>query len=79
MADIVGFGESGVYVALATGGGSFGPSSSKLANFGPSAGGWVNDTIYAAPTEIASDFTDLASLGSDLRTAHSECQHALHR
>jgi hypothetical protein len=51
LADIVGFGDGGVYVALATGGGSFGPSSFKLANFAPSAGGWVNDTSY--PRELA--------------------------
>jgi hypothetical protein len=51
MADIVGFGEGGVYVALATGGGSFGPSSARLSNFAPSAGGWINDTIY--PREVA--------------------------
>jgi pimeloyl-ACP methyl ester carboxylesterase len=51
MADIVGFGDGGVYVALATGGGSFGPSSFQLANFGPSAGGWINQNIY--PRELA--------------------------
>jgi hypothetical protein len=51
MADIVGFGESGVYVALATGGGSFGPSSFKFAAFAPGAGGWINNTTY--PRELA--------------------------
>jgi Calx-beta domain/FG-GAP-like repeat len=51
MADIVGFGEDGVYVSLATGGGNFGPSSLKLAAFGPSAGGWVSQDHY--PRELA--------------------------
>jgi hypothetical protein len=46
MADIVGFGEAGVYVALATGGGNFGTPSFKFAGFAPGAGGWVNDTLY---------------------------------
>jgi hypothetical protein len=46
MADIVGFGEAGVYVALATGGGNFGTPTFKFAGFTPSAGGWVNDTLY---------------------------------
>jgi hypothetical protein len=35
MADIVGFGDAGVYVALATGGGSFGPLTFKLADSRP--------------------------------------------
>jgi hypothetical protein len=46
MADIVGFGAEGVYFALATGGGSFGPSSFQLANFAPNAGGWTSQDIY---------------------------------
>jgi hypothetical protein len=67
MADIVGFGADGVYVALATGGGSFGPSSSKLANFAPGAGGWNNDTIY--PRELADvngdHMADIVGFGAD--------------
>jgi subtilisin family serine protease len=67
MADIVGFGESGVYVALATGGGSFGPSSFKLANFAPSAGGWINQTTY--PRELADvnndGMADIVGFGQD--------------
>jgi len=53
MADIVGFGDRGVYVSLATGGGSFGPASLKLATFGASAGagGWSSDNLY--PRELA--------------------------
>ncbi|GAU80580.1 PQQ-dependent sugar dehydrogenase [Bosea sp. BIWAKO-01] len=50
-ADIVGFGEVGVYVSLATGGGSFGPQSFALANFAPSAGGWTSDDRY--PRQLA--------------------------
>ncbi|MEA2837961.1 MAG: serralysin [Bradyrhizobium sp.] len=53
MADIVGFGDKGVAVALATGGGSFGPSSLKLAAFGTSssAGGWSSNDLY--PRQLA--------------------------
>jgi hypothetical protein len=67
MADIVGFGQDGVYVALATGGGSFGPSSFKLANFAPSAGGWINQTNY--PRELADvnndGMADIVGFGQD--------------
>jgi hypothetical protein len=52
LADIVGFGIAGVTVALATGGGNFGPASLRLNQFGTSnsAGGWVNDELY--PREL---------------------------
>src|SRR3954454_15215239 len=67
MADIVGFGADGVYIALATGGGSFGPSSSTLANFAPGAVGWNNDTIY--PRELADvngdGMADIVGFGED--------------
>ncbi|MBS7791846.1 VCBS repeat-containing protein [Roseococcus sp. SDR] len=45
MADILGFGGAGVYVSLATGGGSFGAASLRLGAFGsnPAAGGWTSD------------------------------------
>jgi hypothetical protein len=46
MADIVGFAEAGVYVALATGGGNFSTPTFKFEGFAPSAGGWVSDTLY---------------------------------
>src|SRR3954468_6930208 len=46
MADIVGFGEGGVVVSLATGGGHFGTPTSNLAAFAPSAGGWTTDNLY---------------------------------
>jgi Cadherin domain/FG-GAP-like repeat/RTX calcium-binding nonapeptide repeat (4 copies)/Haemolysin-type calcium binding protein related domain len=45
MADLVGFGDPGVYVALATGGGGFGPVSFRLAEFGTGLG-WTNDDLY---------------------------------
>ncbi|MPR11571.1 FG-GAP-like repeat-containing protein [Microvirga tunisiensis] len=47
-ADIVGFGEDGVYVALATGGGSFAGPTLTLAAFGASAaaGGWSSNGRY---------------------------------
>jgi hypothetical protein len=48
MADIVGFGNAGVIVALATGSGGFGPSSLRSSEFGASnsAGGWNSNNIY---------------------------------
>jgi len=39
-ADIVGFGEAGVYVALSNGDGSFQPIRRVIDNFAYSAGGW---------------------------------------
>ncbi|WP_245238793.1 FG-GAP repeat domain-containing protein [Methylobacterium platani] len=47
-ADIVGFGEAGVYVSLADGKGGFGDAQLKLQNFGAgvSAGGWSNDDLF---------------------------------
>ncbi|MBP0495834.1 matrixin family metalloprotease [Pararoseomonas indoligenes] len=51
MADIVGFGFNGTYAALATGGGHFGPVMQQVADFGPSAGGWVSNNLL--PRELA--------------------------
>lgn len=53
MADIVGFGSAGVYVALATGNGHFAGPTFELARFGTSgaAGGWANETQF--PRELA--------------------------
>jgi Ca2+-binding RTX toxin-like protein len=51
MADIVGFGEAGVYVSLASGGGHFGPLEFKLAAFGPSTSGWNSNDQF--PRELA--------------------------
>ena len=46
MADIVGFGQAGVYVSLATGNGHFAAPTFELAAFGPGAGGWSSDNLY---------------------------------
>jgi RTX calcium-binding nonapeptide repeat (4 copies)/FG-GAP-like repeat/Lipase (class 3) len=51
MADIVGFGNGGVWVALATGGGHFAQPTFELAAFGPNAGGWSSDDTY--PRQLA--------------------------
>ena len=42
-ADIVGFGDAGVYIALSNGDGTFGPVRFVLADFGEQAGGWHVD------------------------------------
>jgi hypothetical protein len=42
-ADIVGFGDAGVYVALSNGDGTFGPVRFVLADFGAEAGAWHVD------------------------------------
>jgi hypothetical protein len=48
MADVVGFGEHGVYVALATGNGHFGGLNLSVAQFGFGAdvGGWTSNDAY---------------------------------
>ena len=46
MADIVGFGQAGVYVSQATGNGHFAAPTFELAAFGPGAGGWSSDNLY---------------------------------
>ena len=51
MADIVGFGDAGVWVSLATGGGHFAPSTFELPFFSASTGGWSSDDTY--PRELA--------------------------
>ncbi|MGY2046803.1 FG-GAP-like repeat-containing protein [Methylobacterium sp. JK268] len=45
-ADIVGFGDAGVYVSLATGGGNFAAPTFELGDFGATAGGWSSDDSY---------------------------------
>ncbi|MGF6425632.1 FG-GAP-like repeat-containing protein [Bradyrhizobium elkanii] len=45
-ADIFGFGEAGVYVALANGSGGFGEAVLQFENFSPGAGGWISDNLY---------------------------------
>src|SRR5262245_25610080 len=51
MADIIGFGQRGVFVSLATGDGHFAPSAFELAKFAPSAGGWSSQNAY--PRQLA--------------------------
>jgi hypothetical protein len=46
MADILGFGSSGVYASLATGNGHFAALTYELAAFAPGAGGWSSDDLY---------------------------------
>ena len=48
MADLVGFGEAGVFVAPATGGGNFAAPQLVFENFGRgvSGGGWANNDLY---------------------------------
>ncbi len=52
-ADIVGFGNSGVYVALANANGTFNAPTLSLAQFGAAAsgGGWTSDNLF--PRELA--------------------------
>ena len=52
-ADIVGFGNDGVFVALGNASGSFNPSQVASLNFGyaTGAGGWTSDDIY--PRQLA--------------------------
>src|SRR5205085_820218 len=51
IADVVGFGNGGVNVSLAMGGGHFGPVTYELGSFGIGAGGWMNNNEY--PRELA--------------------------
>ncbi|MCB4822108.1 FG-GAP repeat domain-containing protein [Roseicella aerolata] len=44
--DIIGFGQAGVYVALARADGSFGAANLVLRNFAPGAGGWTDFNTY---------------------------------
>jgi Ca2+-binding RTX toxin-like protein len=46
MVDLVGFGASGVYVAFATGNGTFSAPEPDLNFFGRSAGGWTTNDLY---------------------------------
>jgi hypothetical protein len=66
MADIVGFGQAGVYVALATGSGHFASSILRLTAFGAGAGGWnSNDTFPREVADITGDAkADIVGFGS---------------
>lgn len=48
LADIIGFGDDGVLVSLATGGGSFGSAFRAISEFGSSTvgGGWTSNGVY---------------------------------
>jgi hypothetical protein len=45
-ADIVGFGDSQVFVSLGQANGSFGGATADLAAFAPSSGGWTSNNLY---------------------------------
>jgi hypothetical protein len=67
MDDIIGFGEAGVYVSLATGGGNFAPHVFTLGQFGAgaSAGGWTSQNLF--PRHVADvngdTFADIVGFG----------------
>ncbi len=55
MADIVGFGAAGVYVSLATGGGTFGPAALKLSAFGLNQGWPSDDAVRRDVADVNGD------------------------
>jgi Ca2+-binding RTX toxin-like protein len=65
MADIVGFGNGGVYVALATGGGHFAAPAVDIAAFNP-ANGWTgNDQFHREVADVNGDgFADIVGFGN---------------
>ncbi len=64
-ADIVAFGNGGVYVATATGGGNFSSATIKLAGFNPS-NGWTNDDqFHRELADLNNDgFADIVGFGN---------------
>src|SRR5262249_60029820 len=54
-ADIVGFGDAGVYVALSNGDGTFQPAQFVIADFGFEAGGWRVDKHPRFLADITGD------------------------
>lgn len=66
-ADIVGFGEAGVWVGLGNSQGSFYPAQKWVSEFGVNAGGWVSSEFY--PRLVADvngdDRADIVGLGKD--------------
>ena len=46
MADIVGFGDGGAYIALAMGNGNFAAPQLQVSDFGNTIGGWSSQTIF---------------------------------
>jgi hypothetical protein len=65
MADVVGFGNGGVYVALATGGGHFAAPIVEIAAFNP-ANGWTgDDQFHRALADVNHDgFADIVGFGN---------------
>jgi Ca2+-binding RTX toxin-like protein len=70
MADILGFGTAGVWVALATGDGNFGPMALEYGDFGLN-GGWSSDDRY--PRKVADvngdGLADIVGFGSGVWVA----------
>jgi hypothetical protein len=65
-ADIVGFGDAGVYVALGNGDGTFGPVRFVLPAFGIEAGGWRVDRHPRFLADITGDGrADIVGFGDD--------------
>ena len=65
-ADIVGFGDAGVYVALGNGDGTFGPVQFVLGDFGFEAGGWRVDKHPRFLADITGDGrADIVGFGDD--------------
>jgi hypothetical protein len=67
MADIVGFGQAGIYVSLATAGGHFAMPTFELAAFGVNAGDWTSADLF--PRELADvnadGRADIVGFGAD--------------
>lgn len=65
-ADLVGFGEDGVWVALGDGAGGFGPPSFVLADFGRTAGGWDSTRHIRVLADLTGDgCSDIVGFGED--------------
>lgn len=65
-ADIVGFGDAGVYVALGNGGGGFHNATFALSGFGASAGGWDKPQYLRDVVDVNGDGrADIVGFGYD--------------
>ena len=65
-ADIVGFGDDGVYTALNNGDGTFQPPQFVLADFAPNAGGWHLDQHLRLLADVTGDGkADIVGFGTD--------------
>ena len=74
-ADIVGFGNTGVFVSLATSNGHFASPTFELASFGSGAGGWSSDNLYKRElADVDGDGkADIVGFGySGVYVSHSE-------